>query len=143
MKKVLTAGGAVFRKNNGKIEIAFIKDSYGRWAFPKGHIEKGESQRAAALREVREEMGCKNLKVLGYLGEVNYWSREGGEERKRKVAHYYLMELAPGEKCSPQLEEGITAIKWFAPHKALETSDYANNIPILKRALYEIKKITA
>lgn len=143
MKKILTAGGVVMRKNNGTIEIALIKDSYGRWTFPKGHIESGEAQRAAALREVREEMGCKNLKIIRYLGKTNFLSREGGgKEEKRKIAHYYLMELAAGEKCHPQLEEGIMEIKWFVPDEALEKNDYANNIPILKKATREIKKIT-
>lgn len=140
MKKILTAGGVVIRKKDGIIEVVLIKDSYGRWAFPKGHIEKGEGQRKAALREVQEEIGCKNPKIIKYLGEIGYWSREGdGGTRIRKAAHYYLMELSAEEECVPQKEEGITEIIWVRPEKALKMSEYRNNDSILKKAIDIIK----
>ncbi|MFH1193805.1 MAG: NUDIX domain-containing protein [bacterium] len=147
MKKVVSAGGAVFRKNQGKIEISFIKDSHGKWAFPKGHVEKDESIEEAALREAKEEMGCKNIKIIKKLGSVNYvfrdiYGRDGGKkELIKKEVYYYLMELKGDEKCIPQKEEGIEEIIWVSPEDAPATSEYKNNALILKKAIAEIKNI--
>ena len=37
-----SAGGIIYRKNNGQFEFALILDSFGKWTIPKGHIEKKE-----------------------------------------------------------------------------------------------------
>jgi 8-oxo-dGTP diphosphatase len=42
----------------------------GRWEFPGGKVEPGETRDAALLREVAEELGCR-VEVTGWLaGEV-------------------------------------------------------------------------
>ena len=147
MKKVLAAGGIVIRKNKREIEIAFIKDSYGRWAFPKGHVEKGEGVKAAALREVKEEIGCGEVKIKKYLGQMKYQFKDiyGRDSREKelieKTARYYLMEILNNAKCSPQKEEGIEEIRWTDAGRALKTIGYKNCVPILKKALKIIKKL--
>ena len=47
-----SAGGVVFRLENGQPMYLLIRDSYHNWGFPKGHLERGELPEAAALREV-------------------------------------------------------------------------------------------
>ena len=42
----------------------------GRWEFPGGKVEPGETREAALVREVAEELGCR-IQVTGWLrGEV-------------------------------------------------------------------------
>ena len=36
----------------------------GHWDFPKGHMERGETEIQTALREVEEETGLKDLKLF-------------------------------------------------------------------------------
>jgi ADP-ribose pyrophosphatase YjhB (NUDIX family) len=147
MHKVISAGGVVFRRKNNKNEIAFIKDSYGKYALPKGHVEKGERLIEAAKREVIEEMGCKNVQVLGYLGNIKYifkdiFGRETGKnELVKKEVHYFLMKMFHSARCVPQKEEGIEEIIWVPPENINHLSQYRNNAPVLKKAIKQIKNI--
>ena len=52
-----SAGGVVFRLEDGQPMYLLIRDSYHNWGFPKGHLQNGELPEAAALREVAEETG--------------------------------------------------------------------------------------
>ena len=37
------AGGVVLRRIRGTIHALLIRDSYGNWGLPKGHLEPGEA----------------------------------------------------------------------------------------------------
>src|SRR5262245_33968908 len=49
------AGCIVYRYDGGAPLILLILDKYGRWTLPKGHLEPGETEAQAAVREVFEE----------------------------------------------------------------------------------------
>ena len=59
----VSAGGVVFRVENGQPLFLLIRDSYGHWGFPKGHLERGERAEAAALRETRLEVANRVARV--------------------------------------------------------------------------------
>jgi len=51
-------GSIIKVKNNDKYMFLLVKGKYaGKWSFPKGHIEKGETQLQCAIRETKEETG--------------------------------------------------------------------------------------
>src|SRR5690606_37487395 len=58
-----SAGGIVFRARDGVPHVLLIRDPYRNWGLPKGHLENGEDEAAAALREVREETGLEHLEL--------------------------------------------------------------------------------
>lgn len=60
---------------------------YGKyWDFPKGHLERGEDDLTAALRELGEETGLDDVTLVdGYSREISYYFRargDGGVVRK-------------------------------------------------------------
>ena len=64
VKRESSAGGVVVRMDQGRPLFLLIRDSYGNWGFPKGHLERGERADTAALREVMEETGLRSVSVI-------------------------------------------------------------------------------
>ena len=53
---VRAAGAVVLRK--GRV-LMVHRPAYDDWSFPKGKLDRGETSRAAAVREVEEETGLR------------------------------------------------------------------------------------
>lgn len=140
MRLEISAGGIVYQKTKSGIKIAFLLDPFGKWTFPKGHVEKGEKTTSAALRETQEEMGISDLKIVQKLGTIDFWFRWKGE-LIHKIVYYFLMEAKTGAKARPQYKEGIKAVKWVDLDRALEFSSYKDVRPVLKKAIESLKSI--
>ena len=127
-----SAGGVVFRQEEGTPLFLLIRDSYGNWGFPKGHVEHGEGAEDAALREVREETGLSELSSCGLIDTIDWYFRFRGR-LIHKSCHFYLMET-PETDTAPQHAEGITACQWVSYGEAHEAVSYANAREVLRRA---------
>ncbi len=57
-----------FRANAGHVEFCLITSSAGRWMFPKGFVEPGETFAEAALKEALEEAGLHGHVVGDPIG---------------------------------------------------------------------------
>ena len=82
------------------------------WALPKGKLDRGETPRAAAEREVREETG-HDVAVHEYLGTLVYDVRGGS-----KVVHYWRMEA--GNAPVRELMRDVRAVEWLPLDQAVE-----------------------
>jgi 8-oxo-dGTP pyrophosphatase MutT (NUDIX family) len=129
-----SAGGVVFRQEEvgGAPLFLLIRDSYANWGFPKGHLENGERAEDAAVREVREETGLRELELRGMIESIDWYFRFRGR-LIHKVCHFFLMETTQLET-APQRAEGITACQWVAFPEATAAISYANARQVLRRA---------
>jgi 8-oxo-dGTP pyrophosphatase MutT (NUDIX family) len=102
----------------------------GKWDLPKGKIEKKDRDHKgfvfttmkAALREVREETGLKNLRVLSHLPETWHFFTH-----KNKIflkhTYWFLLEGCGQEKLIPQSSEGIDDVRWIARNELSSVMD--------------------
>ncbi|MEW6162035.1 MAG: NUDIX hydrolase [Nitrospirota bacterium] len=133
IKRQVSSGGVIFRKNNASIEIALVAVKGGKvWCLPKGLIDKGESPEKAAIREVAEETGLKG-RIVEKLGEITYWYYLKEEEAKcRKTVHFFLIEYESGDILSHDWE--VEDVSWFPIEEAIEKASYKNEGEMIEKA---------
>lgn len=107
-----------------------VKNLQGRliWTFPKGHIEKGETPPAAALREVLEETGwlCRIIKPL-FL--ARYFFRWRGSLIKKSV-RWFLM--TPVRKAGIPDAMEILETRWMSVSQAQRLTRYPSDKKLLR-----------
>ena len=145
----VSAGGLVFKRTPGGIYFAMLKDSFGNWTFPKGHVRKGESYKQAAAREIHEELGLKGLRLKKPLGQIDIWFRDRFVFKGKmvhKFIHYFLFEAPHYAKVKkPEQKdtgEKIQAVAWVPAHLAQKRSAYRDMQPIIRRSTEYIKSKT-
>jgi len=133
-----TAGGIIYRKNpkTQAIEILLIQDAKNRWTIPKGHIEEGEQAKDTAEREIKEETGLKDIKVLDWLGKINFRYRR--QQSLVLMTTEIFLVHANGQTENLRPEEWMNGIKWFSANEALDKIEYDD---IGKIILLGMKKI--
>lgn len=124
-----SAGGVIYRRQEGRVYVLLIRDAYQHWGFPKGHVEGAESAADAALREVEEETGLCHLRLGKRLRTIDWFFRFRGK-LIHKFCHFYLIECPAGEPC-PQREEGITECVWLPLEEAIASISYDNAREVL------------
>lgn len=98
------AGGVVV------IDNQFVAiERHGIPDLPKGHIEKGETPEVAAVREVEEETGIKDLEIIKELPSTWHCYLLDNQWTIKKTS-WYLMRTKSGMKNIPQTEEGISKV---------------------------------
>lgn len=136
MRREQSAGGVVHREIDGALHVLLIRDPYRNWGLPKGHVEAGEAPADAALREVREETGLRELELGVDLGTIDWYFRAGGDVI-HKYCRFYLMRSPAGEPV-PEEAEGITACRWVPVRRAPAEITYANAREVLRTAVRQL-----
>ena len=109
MFRVIEAAGGVVR--NRSKEILFIR-RLGRWDLAKGKIEKGESIENAALREIEEETGLKELVLEEFINTTFHIYTERNGEKVLKTTYWFKVSYVGNSDPVPQIEEGISEVSW-------------------------------
>ncbi len=138
-----TAGGIIFRRNSktNEVEILLIQDAKNRWTIPKGHIEEGETAKETAEREIREETGLKEMRVLNWLGKINFRYRRGTSLVLMTTEIFLVRAEGKTEELKP--EDWMNGIKWFSANEALDKIEYEDIGKIILLALKKIRQLNS
>lgn len=118
---VRSAGAIVVR--DGRVLVVH-RPKYDDWGFPKGKLEPGEDEAAAALREVEEEVGLR-VRLGARIGEVSYTLADGTP----KVAAFFRAE-ADGE---PEPGDGVDDVRWVTLAEAAQLLGNGHHRELLER----------
>lgn len=117
--KIIEAAGGLVKNKNEQWLFIFRN---GRWDLPKGKIEKGEAVKEAAIREVEEECGINELKIIKELPST-YHTYSIEEKNVLKRTYWFEMSTTYNKKLTPQLEEGITDVQWLSKNELKQVID--------------------
>lgn len=131
-----SAGGVVARRRpDGEWEVLLIATHEGaRWSLPKGHVEAGESEEDAAVREVREETGV-TAEILAPLDTIEYWYRWRSTEGSlliHKRVRFFLMRYLSGDVSQHGWE--VDDARWFTFDEAVQRVSYRDERELLMKA---------
>ncbi|MBA4259356.1 MAG: NUDIX hydrolase [Chitinophaga sp.] len=108
--KIIQAGGGLVLNEQNELLFIFRR---GSWDLPKGKVDPGETIETCAMREVEEETGVGNLRLIDFLGVTNHQYFDPYlKEDVIKESHWYIMSVKGVPNLVPQTEEDITDIKW-------------------------------
>jgi len=105
--KVPVVAAALFDRS-GRVLIAQRprgKALAGRWEFPGGKVDAGESERSALIRELREELGIEVIAARPFMRLTHAY-----EEREVELS-LWIVERFTGEPRPLDTQ----ALKWVAP----------------------------
>jgi bis(5'-nucleosidyl)-tetraphosphatase len=125
----------------------------GHWEFAKGHIEEGEGEEKTMRREIEEETGIKDLKIIpGFKKYIKYFFRqyptkvpEGAKKGGKtpwifKLVVFFVAETKTKDvKISPE----HTGFLWLPIDEAIKKTTFKNSKKLLQEAsdfIVSIKK---
>jgi 8-oxo-dGTP pyrophosphatase MutT (NUDIX family) len=123
---VRAAGGLVWRRgSDGAVEVVLVhRPKYDDWTFPKGKLEAGEDEAAAALREVEEETGLR-CKLGADVGSTSYVDARG---RLKSVLYFAMIPV--GGTLEPTRE--IDEARWARADEAARALSYERDGALLE-----------
>jgi 8-oxo-dGTP pyrophosphatase MutT (NUDIX family) len=133
VKHERSAGVVLFRQPSEGERLFLLLDYGKHWDYAKGHVEAGEDDRTAAMRELGEETGITQAEfVEGFAREINYVfkNRRGG--LIRKVVVFFVAETR--EEMVTLSHEHVGYV-WLPGEAALERLSYKNAKDVLREAI--------
>mgnify|MGYP006275022685 FL=1 len=122
-------GAVVFRKRFGRVRYLLIHQVDGNfWGFPKGHVNKGESERETAFREVLEESGLRVRFKRGFCERTHYLTQSS---RKKEVV--FFLSQVHGQSVHVDGSE-VDDYRWVSFDEARDLLPYENLKIVLEKA---------
>ncbi len=127
-----------FRPPDGGASRFLLLDYGKHWDFPKGHVEKGEDDITAARREVREETGISEIRLVpGFHREIIYFFRNRRRDLVRKVVVFFLGEVQTTEV---QISDEHVGFAFLPLAEAIDRLTYATARQLLELAEEQLRR---
>lgn len=137
MPQEKSCGVVVFRhERGGGRKYLILHYEEGHWDFPKGHVEAGEEEKEAAIRETKEETGIADLEFLdGFRERIEYFYRQEGRTMHKEVFFF----LAETKTRDVKLSFEHVGFEWLPYEEALARITFKNSKGVLEKAENFIK----
>ena len=123
-----TSGAVLYTEKDGERRYLLVRGKSGHIGFPKGHVEYGETEREAALREISEETGLLPALCEGFREEYTFTTLENSI----KTGAFYLARY--DYTAVKKQEEEITDDWLLSYEEAYEKLNWQQDKEILKAA---------
>jgi 8-oxo-dGTP pyrophosphatase MutT (NUDIX family) len=141
MPREKSAGAIIFRKDSGNIYYLLLHYGPGHWGFAKGHVEGNETEEETTRREVAEETGIKDLKIIpGFKKIEKYFFKRSyglkGEARKKAPWVFKLVAFFVAETKTKDIKisHEHTGFLWLPINEAIKKTTFKNSKRLLKEA---------
>lgn len=132
----LCAGGVVLDPRG---RVLVVNQNNNSWSLPKGHIDKGESVREAAEREIHEESGVRKLVFIKKLGvyERPRIGKNGGSDRS-EIKRITLFLFSTRQTALKPLDPRNPVARWVQPSKVAGLLTHRKDKIFFKRILGQL-----
>jgi 8-oxo-dGTP diphosphatase len=136
-RRFVRAGGGVVwkRGDDGRPVVILVhRPKYDAGSLPKGKVQNGEDEAAAALREVEEETGLR-CDLGRELPSSSYRDRFGRD----KTVRYWAMTPVADDPAPPFVPNAeVDEVRWLPPAAAAALLTYDRDREILRSSPAEI-----
>ena len=122
-----SSGAVLYCEKDGQRLYAVVTELSGNTGLPKGHVEAGESNEEAALREIYEETGIRAEIVPGFEGELVYPQGRG------MLKHFYYF-LARFDSSQRFYTGDVVAAELLPYDQAMKKLSFMDVRQLLRRA---------
>ena len=118
MIETYTAGGIVIQETTGKVLV--VEQLNNTWSLPKGHIDLGEDALSAAQREIKEESGVNQLKLIKKIGNYSRYKIgiNGNDDMSELKNMVFFLFYTNDKKLKPEDPENPSA-QWVDKNKVV------------------------
>jgi len=116
--KTQKAGAIILNKNNDSILLLYRGSKFD-WSFPKGHIEEGEDDLNAMIRETKEETGL-DVDIIKKLPDLEYKT----DKNENVSLKFYLVRSSDDKNLKVEFLED--SLEWVEIDKVCEKLSYDN-----------------
>lgn len=141
-----TASNGVVNKEKTKV-LMIYHNIYKSWAWTGGHADGESNLLKVALRELEEETGLKNLKILsdGIYG-LQILTVDGHIKKGKYVASHlhldccFLIQADENEETRIKEDEN-SGVKWISIEEAIKVTNEEKMIPIYSKLNEKLRKM--
>ncbi len=131
MKKDKSYGAIVINDNN---EVLLVKHNKGHWGLPKGHKEGKETDKEAAIREVKEETNVD----INIVSDLSFTENYIIDNKIDKDVIYFVAKPISSNLINQEIE--ISEVKYIPYGKVIDIIDYDDSKIFWNKVVDELKK---
>ena len=127
MPREKSAGAIIFRLKDGMPYYLLLHYHSGHWEFARGHVEEGEDQLETAKREIEEETGIRDLRIVeGFKGYTKFSFKRTWNLRPEEKNHVpwifkiVTLYLAQTQTETVRISDEHTGFTWLKYEDAIK-----------------------